>query len=373
MINTDLLLKVLKSNQISFITGVPDSVFKSVCFAFEKKINKKKHIPASNEGSAIGLAIGYHLATNNVPLVYFQNSGIGNAINPLTSLVNKKVYNIPLILLIGWRGELKGKNQIKDEPQHLHQGKITEKQLALLGISHIKINSKSNINKIVKKAKNLAIKKSQPVAILVRKNTFTKNDLNNKSHRLIREKFLKELYNCIPSDLPKISTTGMLSRELYELNKFKKTSYNTFMCVGGMGHAVSVANGVAHSSQKKKVFCLDGDGAVIMHMGSMITAAKCKNLIHILFNNNGHDSVGGQMTAGENLNFHKIAKSIGYSNVYKVDKLNQIPKIIKNSLKAKNSSFIEIVCGVGHRKNLVRPNESPIFNKKKFMNYLGSV
>ena len=159
MINPDLLLKALKLNQINFITGVPDSMFKSVCFTFEKKIPKKNHISAANEGAAIGLAVGYHLATNKVPLVYFQNSGIGNAMNPLVSLVNKNIYKIPMLLLIGWRGEIKGKKHIKDEPQHFYQGKITVKQLDLLGISHVKVDHKTNIKDLIKKAKYLAIKK----------------------------------------------------------------------------------------------------------------------------------------------------------------------------------------------------------------------
>jgi phosphonopyruvate decarboxylase len=372
MINPDLLLKVLKKNQINFITGVPDSMFKSVCFTFEKKIQKKSHISAANEGAAIGLAVGYHLATNRVPLVYFQNSGIGNAMNPLISLVNKNIYKIPMLLLIGWRGEVKGKKQIKDEPQHSYQGKITVKQLELLGISHIKVDYKTNIKDLIKKAKYLAIKKSQPIALLVRKNSFDKNFLKNTSNRLSREYFLKEICKHLPKSLPKISTTGMLSRELYEINKFNKKSHNTFMCVGGMGHASSIAVGVAKTS-KKKVICLDGDGSVIMHMGSLVTAAKCKNMIHILFNNNSHDSVGGQMTAGDNLNFSKIAKSVGYAKVFKISKLNKLPKIIKESLKSKNNSFIEIICGTGHRNNLLRPGEPPIFNKKQFMKNLGSI
>ena len=172
MIIPKKLIQVLKKNQINFITGVPDSVFKSVCFAFERQISKNEHISAANEGAAIGLAIGYYLATKKIPLVYFQNSGIGNAINPLVSLVNKNVYKIPMLLFIGWRGEMKGNKHIKDEPQHFYQGKITIDQLNLLGIDHIKINNTSNINMTIKRAKNLALKKSQPVAILIRKNTF---------------------------------------------------------------------------------------------------------------------------------------------------------------------------------------------------------
>lgn len=366
MIIPKKLIQVLKKNQINFITGVPDSVFKSVCFAFERQISKNEHITAANEGAAIGLAIGYYLATKKIPLVYFQNSGIGNALNPLVSLVNKNVYKIPMLLFIGWRGEMKGNKHIKDEPQHFYQGKITIDQLNLLGIDHIKINNTSNINLTIKRAKNLALKKSQPVAILVRKNTFTENSSKSKSNKKTREFFLKELYKYLPKNLRKISTTGMLSRELYELDKINKNSNNTFMCIGGMGHASSIAVGLAKKS-KKKVLCLDGDGSAIMHLGSLITAARCKNLIHIIFNNNSHDSVGGQLTAGENLNFCNIARSIGYQNVYKVRNSKELKNFIKKSLKSRNNSFIEIICGAGHRNNLVRPTEKPIFNKNQFM------
>jgi len=372
MINSNNLIKVLKKNKIDFITGVPDSLFKTVCLGFEKKLSEKEHIPAANEGSAIGLAIGYHLATNKIPLVYFQNSGIGNAINPLNSMVNKSVYKVPMLLLIGWRGEMSGGKHLKDEPQHFYQGKITVKQLDLLGINTIKVNNKSNLNNLIKKAKNLAIKKLQPVALLVRKNTFTENFLKRKSkNKNTREKFLIELYKHLPKNSLKISTTGMLSREVYELDLLNKRLNNTFMCIGGMGHASSIAAGIANRL-KKKIICLDGDGAAIMHMGSLVTLAKFNNIIHILFNNNSHDSVGGQSTAGKNLNFFNIAKSLGYKNVYKIKNLQKLSIIIKKALKAKKSSFIEIICIAGHRTNLARPAETPIFNKINFMKNIKS-
>lgn len=367
MINSDNLIKILKKNKINFVTGVPDSLFKTVCFAFEKKLNEKEHIPAANEGSAIGLAVGYHLATNKIPLVYLQNSGIGNAINPLNSIVNKSVYKIPMILLIGWRGEMNGSKHIKDEPQHFYQGKITVKQLDLLGIKTIKVNNKSNLNILIKKAKNLAIKKLQPVALLVRKNTFTENFFKRKSkNKNTREEFLIELYKHLPKNSLKISTTGMLSREIYELDLLNKWLDNTFMCIGGMGLASSIAAGIANRS-KKKIICLDGDGAAIMHMGALITSAKFNNIIHILFNNNSHDSVGGQSTAGKNLNFFNIAKSLGYKNVYRIRNPQKLSIVIRKILKLRKNSFIEIICSAGHRNNLARPVEKPVFNKINFM------
>ena len=370
MISPKLFLKALKSNKINFITGVPDSMFSSLCLYLEKNFNSPNHIVAANEGSSIGIAIGYYLAKKKIPLVYLQNSGLGNVLNPIISLANKQIYKIPMILLIGWRGEIKNNIQIKDEPQHLFQGKITEKFLKLININCIKIDSCSNIFEVIRKAKKLAEKKSQPVAILVRKNTFlNKNYSKNISNKkLIREEFLKELCKNIPNNIPRISTTGMLSRELYEISKKRS---NFFMCVGGMGHAISLATGIATSTVKnKKVICLDGDGAALMHMGSMSSSSKCNNLIHILFNNNSHDSVGGQKTAAQNLKFINIAKAIGYTNVYSISKVNKISDVLKKCLSNKKSSFIEINCRSGHRNNLIRPEDKLEFSKIEFMNFL---
>jgi phosphonopyruvate decarboxylase len=345
-------------------------MFSSLCLYLEKNINSPNHIVAANEGSSIGIAIGYYLAKKTIPLVYLQNSGLGNVLNPIISLANKQIYKIPMILLIGWRGEIKNNIQIQDEPQHLFQGKITEKVLKLIDINCIKLDSSSNIFEVIRRAKKLAEKKSQPVAILVRKNTFlnknySKNILNKK---LTREEFLKELCKNIPNNIPRISTTGMLSRELYEISKKRS---NFFMCVGGMGHAISLATGVATSTTKnKKVICLDGDGAALMHMGSMSSSSKCNNLIHILFNNNSHDSVGGQKTAAQNLKFINIAKAIGYTNVYSISKVNKISDVLKKCLSNKKSSFIEINCRSGHRNNLIRPEDKLVFRKIEFMNFL---
>ena len=188
--------------------------------------------------------------------------------------------------------------------------------------------------------------------------------------KLTREQALKKICQYIPNKIPKISTTGMLSRELYELNKKNKNPHNTFMCVGGMGHAISIATGLAKAKKKIKVFCLDGDGSSLMHMGSMVSSAKCKNLIHIVFNNNSHDSVGGQKTAANNLKFKKVALALGYSEVFSISNEKEISKVIKLCLKNRNSSFIEINCQSGHRKNLIRPIETPEFNKKKFVQFI---
>ena len=362
----------LKKNHIHFFTGIPDSLFSGLCNAFEV-YEKKNHILSTNEGSSIGLAIGYHLATGKLPLVYLQNSGIGNIMNPLISLVDENIFNIPIFFLIGWRGEMLNKNkQIKDEPQHKTQGLITEELLKILKIKYKIINNKSNFTNIIKKLKKYSLKNKKPVALLIKKNTFKNISLINKnlnSSSTSREEMLKELYKYIPKNFPKISTTGMLSRELNEINKINKTEQNTFMCIGGMGHSISVASGLA-TNYRKKIFCLDGDGSALMHLGSQAVSSKFNNLVHILFNNLSHDSVGGQTPPSEKISFYKLAKQLGYRFIYKIKKKEKIENIIKKSIKNKKSTFIEIICCKGNRINLSRPDKSAIHYKKKFMKFI---
>ena len=222
MIKIDEITKVLRNNNIEFISGVPDSIFKDLCLEFENNF-KSKHIVAANEGSSIGLAIGYHLASNKIPIVYLQNSGLGNIINPITSLASSRVYKIPMILIIGWRGEIIRKKQLSDEPQHKDQGMITQKMLETINVKYKILDKKSNFKKIFSNLKTDAIKSSRPVALLVRKNTFDKPSskkkiIPKKNNLFSREEALLTLIKRVPKKIPKISTTGMLSRELNEFN-----------------------------------------------------------------------------------------------------------------------------------------------------------
>lgn len=374
MINNIDFITNLKKNDIKFFTGVPDSLFSGLCNTFQIK-EKHNHIISTNEGSAIGLAIGYHLATKKIPLVYLQNSGIGNMLNPLVSLADQKIFNIPIFFLIGWRGEINKSKQIYDEPQHKTQGIITIKLLNLLKIKFKILNKNTNFKKEIKYLKNYALKNNRFVALLIKKNTFKKIKLINKDYNnlyLSREQALKEIYDAIPKNLPKVSTTGMLSRELNEINEIKKTENNTFMCVGGMGHAISIATGLA-LYKKKKIFCLDGDGSALMHLGSLVNSSKINNIVHILFNNFSHDSVGGQETPSKNISFFKLAKKLGYFFSYRVKSRLEIINSIKKSLKNKKSTFIEVLCKKGHKDNLGRPKRNPLYYKKLFMKFLTDV
>ena len=371
MINPKLFIETLIKNEIKFFTGVPDSLMKSFCSLIEQN---KNHLSAVNEGSAVGLGIGYYLAKKKLPLVYLQNSGLGNIVNPTLSLVNKKVYKIPIFFLIGWRGETKTKliKIKKDEPQHISQGEVTEQLLKILNIRYKIINKKSNYKKIVSELKKYAIKKSQPVALLVRKNTFDKlkkKEVHKDNRRLKRKEILKIILKNINKKVHSVSTTGVLSRELLEISKNNK-KVNNFYCVGGMGHAISIASGIAASKKNIKVICLDGDGAALMHLGAQTISAKLNNIIHILINNNSHDSVGAQKTAGSNLSFNKFAKNLGYGKIFNCSNAEQIKKSFNLAIKSKSSCLIEIKSEPGFSKNLSRPNKSMIYYKDNFIKNL---
>lgn len=369
MISTTKFINELQRNDLNFFSGVPDSLLKNFCFAIEKNL-KLKHTVAANEGSAIAIGIGYYLKTKKIPVIYMQNSGLGNAINPIISLANSKVYKIPLFIIIGWRGE-DSKNFI-DEPQHITQGKETINFLKSLGIRYQIVSSKSNIQKIIKNLKNYSFKKKLPVCILVKKNTFENSKLKNKilnKNFLLREELLEVLIDRLPKQSTIVSTTGILSRELNEILKKDKKKINNFMCVGGMGHAISVASGIAINT-KKKVFCFDGDGALAMHMGSLTTSAIQNNIVHIVFNNHGHESVGGQKTSADHVKFNKLAKILGYKSTRYCKNKIDLKKAISEGISSKKSFFIEILCKKGHRKNISRPNEKMEFLKERFMKNL---
>ncbi|WP_342350595.1 phosphonopyruvate decarboxylase [Clostridium neonatale] len=298
MINVESFYNTLKSYEIDFFTGVPDSLLKSFC-AYISDQEEKSNIIAANEGNAIGLAAGYYLSSGKIPLVYMQNSGIGNAVNPLVSLADKLVYKIPMLLLIGWRGE-PGK---KDEPQHKKQGIITVELMESIGISYEVISkdtTNDDIKNVLKRAYNYMIETKEPYAIIVRKETFEEyastclGDSKNK-FELSREQAIEIILSEINKESVIVSTTGMASRELFEIREKRNEGHNKdFLTVGSMGHASQIALGIAINKRNTKVYCLDGDGALIMHMGGMaiIGNQNVNNYVHIVINNGAHDSVG---------------------------------------------------------------------------------
>ena len=342
MIKIESLINLFKKNKCDFFSGVPDSVLKELSSSL---LNEPKHIIATSEGSAVSIGIGNYLSTKKLPVIYMQNSGLSNALNPLISIAHKKVYSIPLILVIGWRGSPK----VNDEPQHNVKGQITEQILKLLGIKYTIIRSKLDLVKFDKQIK-FAKKNKSIVACLIEQGTLEKNNriINKKNlYKLDKEFFLKTLLECLPKKTKIVSSTGYNSRELMYIRK-KYNLYNSkdFYMVGGMGHTSSVALGYS-LSYNKKIICIDGDGSLLMHLGSIKTAGTfCKkNFKYILLNNNAHDSVGGQSTYADNIDFKILSKSLGFKRFYSIKDNKKLKESIKNFLSSKELSFLEVKVG----------------------------
>ena len=376
MLDSKKFYNFLKKNNINFFTGVPDSLLKNFIYLLDKK-KKEEHLSVGNEGLAIALAAGHYLSSGNPALVYMQNSGLGNAINPLNSIANKEVYGIPMLLLIGWRGEIIKKNkQVDDEPQHLYQGKITLKQLKLIDIPYKVINKDTkNFKKIITQSKQLSISLQKPVAIIVKKGTFKKNKekkiFSKKTSYPFRKKIIEKIIEKSKNNSLIISTTGYTSRELYHLRFLRNENVSKdFLMVGGMGHAVSVSAGIAKNLKKKKIICIDGDGSLLMHTSGMQNSAMMKNFIHILINNGVHDSVGGQKINSMKLNYRQISKGFGYDFYFKSSTLKKFEKNMDKALKLNKSVFIEILSQAGITSNLPRPKEKFILRKKEFQKIL---
>jgi phosphonopyruvate decarboxylase len=365
--------KALARSGIDFYTGVPDSLLKSFCRCIAEHTANEKHIIAANEGAAIALASGNYLASGKPALVYMQNSGLGNAINPLLSLADTSVYGIPMIIMIGWRGE----PGVIDEPQHTAQGRATIALLDSIGIKHHQLPNETNkAVAMLASLRDQTIEDEQPVVVLVSKNTFSDYDtdeVHNELATFTREKAIELILNHINPKGSVISSTGMISRELYELRDALDQHHDTdFLTIGAMGHCSQIALGVALANQNKPVLCLDGDGAAIMHMGSLaITGqAPVANLTHVILNNGSHDSVGGQPTCGLGIDFTAIAKACGYKSAYSVENESQLTCALENISSAEGSALLDVRIKSGHRADLGRPQTPPQEQKRNFMRYL---
>ncbi|MDR2632822.1 MAG: phosphonopyruvate decarboxylase [Treponema sp.] len=354
-----------------FFTGIPDSLLKSFCAYLSDHTEERHHIIPANEGAAVALACGYHLATGKIPLVYMQNSGIGNAVNPLLSLADPQVYHIPLILLIGWRGE----PGIKDEPQHLKQGEVTLALLEAMNIPYmILANTEGELSRQLTSAYQRIAQTKAPYALVVPKDTFAPYTLYktlSSPGEMSREEAIEEiLCSSDPGELF-FSTTGMASRELCEVrDRFQMGHERDFLTVGSMGHASQIALAVALHKPDRLVTCLDGDGAALMHLGAMgiIGTRKVRNFRHILLNNGAHDSVGGQPTVALQIDLPAIAKACGYPGVYSVSTRAALAALA--AAKLEGPTFIEVRVHKGARKDLGRPCLSPEENKYALMRVL---
>ena len=373
MVSTELFIKKLNSCGVDFFAGVPDSLLKDVCACITDHLSRDKNIITANEGAAVAVASGHYLATGNIPLVYMQNSGIGNAVNPLLSLADEKVYSIPMLLMIGWRGE----PGVHDEPQHVKQGAVTIPLLEAMEIPYVILpDEDSAAFEVVESIVTKCVKEKKPHAIIIKKGTFSPYKLRSKipnNNPLSREDALKHIINVIPEDSIIVSTTGKLSRELYEYRDERGLSHESdFLTVGSMGHSSSIALGIALSLPKRRVFCFDGDGAFIMQMGGITNIGHLapENYVHVVFNNGAHESVGGQPTLGFDIDIPAIAKACGYRNAESVETAEEISSALMRAISMNGPSLIEIRVGINSRENLGRPKSTPIENKELFMRFI---
>ncbi len=354
-----------------FFAGVPDSQLKALCsFLMDRYgLDPARHVIAANEGNAAALAAGYHLATGKVPVVYLQNSGLGNVVNPVASLLNEKVYAIPCLFIVGWRGE----PGVHDEPQHLFQGEITLPLLDTLDIPYFVIGKDTTLEQVQAKLDEYRalFAQGKQAAFVVRKGAldYSGKTVYHNANPMSREAAIGHILAASGNDLV-VSTTGKASREVYELREVRGHGHgHDFLTVGSMGHSSSIALGIALQKPERRVWCLDGDGAAIMHLGALalIGANRPANLIHIVLNNEAHESVGGMPTVAGKLDLPGIAKACGYPCALSADNPEGLKKALKTAREGKQLTFIEVKCALGARTDLGRPTTTPQENKAAFM------
>lgn len=372
MLNPQLFIETLEQHGIDFFAGVPDSLLKNMCAYITDHCDKAHNIIAANEGGAVGLAAGYHLATGKTGCVYMQNSGEGNVVNPLLSLADEDVYGIPMLLVIGWRGE----PGVHDEPQHVKQGKVTLALLEAMQMDYEVLADNDEEAKLqIAKAAEYLQTNSKPYALVVKKGTFADYKLQTNQDNacpMAREEAIQIVVDKLREDDIVVSTTGMISRELFEYREAKQQGHgHDFLTVGSMGHASQIALGIALQKPEKRVFCFDGDGAMLMHLGAMAIVGEYqpKNMVHIVFNNGAHDSVGGQPTVGQQIDVEAIAKAVGYADVISVDTAEALRCAMNhvNNAVIDGVALINVNVHKGNRKDLGRPTTTPKENKQALM------
>ncbi len=373
MLDCKAIYDVISAQGIDFFAGVPDSTLKALCAYITDHTPPERNISTANEGGAIALAVGHYMATGKPAMVYMQNSGLGNAFNPLTSLADEDVYGVPMLMVVGWRGE----PGVKDEPQHAKMGKITRSTLEVLGIPHVVLPDEPEAAAAAITTAVATIKESgRSYALVVRKGIFAKYKLATKSEQsypMSREQAIATLLDALPANTPIVSTTGKASRELFELRKQRGESHDSdFLTVGSMGHSSHIALGAALAHPDRDLYCIDGDGAAIMHLGGLaiIASLEAKNFKHVIINNGAHDSVGGQPTRGFAIDLCAIASAAGYPYVRCVDTAAELPAACAELAAAAGPALLEIRVKVGSRSDLGRPTNSARRTKELFMEFL---
>ena len=356
----------------NFYTGVPDSLLSPLIDGIVDRYGiSDQHIVAANEGAAAGLAAGYYLATGQPAVVYMQNSGIGNAINPICSLLHKKIYAVPVIFIIGWRGE----PGIKDEPQHIFQGEVTLPLLKCLEIPYTIVSKDTEDLSDTVKIFKTHIQEGQSVAFVICKDAL-QNDTKVEyvsDFTLSREDALKTILGTMDNDTVYVCSTGKLSREVFEIREQQGLGHERdFLTVGSMGHSVMIAHGIALAKREKRIICLDGDGALLMHMGSLavIGAHGPSNLVYVVINNGAHETVGGIPAVSTHIDLHKMAHTLGFKHTYRAAGNAGLTDILSVLKTLEGPIFIEILCNLASRSDLGRPTAAPVQNKNDLMAFL---
>lgn len=359
--------------EYEFFTGVPDSQLKPLCnYLMSEYGISDKHVIAANEGNCVALAAGYHFATGKVPVVYLQNSGIGNIINPVASLMNDKVYSVPCIFLVGYRGE----PGVHDEPQHIYQGLVTVKLLEDMDIATFVVSKDTTEDELCAKHEEFKelLAQGKQVAFVFRKGALQfdgKVEYKNEN-KMVREDIIRVIAEHTGEDVI-VSTTGKASRELFEIREARGEGHEKdFLTVGSMGHASSIAFEIAKQKPNRRVWCIDGDGAALMHLGAMalVGANAPSNMIHIIINNSAHETVGGMPTVACSIDFCAIAKGCGYKNATCVDSFGALKEALETAKSKAELSLIEVKCSIGARDDLGRPTTTARENKENFMKFL---
>jgi phosphonopyruvate decarboxylase len=357
VIHTRHLCQWLEDEGVTYFTGVPDSGLKQLCAYLADEVDASRHVIAGNEGSCVALAIGHYLATGEIAAVYMQNSGLGNAVNPIASLADVHVYGIPMLILVGWRGE----PGTDDAPQHAHTGNTTRPLLDVLGIEHeILPTEEPAACQAVARMLARARKNNAPVALVLHNKTFFDHSARRcreELSQLTREAAIAGVVDSLESSAIVVATTGMASRELCEVRAARGQAQRDFLCVGGMGHASLIALGMATAGHDRSIYCLDGDGALIMHMGALATIGEAapRNYKHVVLNNAAHDSVGGQPTAGSSVDFCAIARACGYRWTACVSRATELGAAARTFASETGPAMLELRLCRGARANLGRP------------------
>jgi len=351
MIDVRHFVDELIRQDANVFTGIPCSYLTPLIHEVIAR-KETRYVLASSEGDALAIASGIWLA-GGMGVVFCQNSGLGNMVNPLTSM--NEPFGIPALLLVTWRG----KPGVKDEPQHKRMGEITPELLSLIGVEwELLPQEEGTALEVLKRACNFIRRVQRPYALVMSRSTFTSDEdiAIPSSNYPSRSEALAAFLDNVDAGAVVIATTGKTGRELFTLDD----RCGHFYCVGSMGYASSVAHGIALGS-KRRVYLLDGDGAAIMHMGNLtsIGSSHPANLIHIVLDNGCYDSTGAQPTASTSVDFVALALAVGYAQAQSCRSQGDFVLALRSHLPGTGPRLLHVPIRMGSMSQLGRPTTTP--------------